>query len=94
MITLRLFDISSTHGILELLYGNGYKYVNNLNLTLEDIKDDIIKIFEYPNPTLKFSGYSIYYIEIHHKKKTFGLHSKWADKNYMRAEKLKQLNLW
>jgi len=92
MITLQLHDIDSTHGMLDILYNNGYKYVNNYSLSLDTIKNDIVNVFKFPGN--RRDGYAIYFIEIHKEEKVFGLHSKWADINYIRNQKLKQLNLW
>jgi len=92
MITLRLHDIESTHGMLDILHYNGYKYANNLTLDLNIIKDDISNVFEFPQNTKM--GESIYFIELDDEDKIFKIYSKWVDINYIRNQKLKQLNLW
>lgn len=93
MTTLRLYDVDNTLGLINMLYDNNYKYEYHHGLLLDDIRIEIVNLFKF-YPKYDSGGVCIYYIEINEENKTFGLVSKWADKKYLRAEKLKQLNLW
>jgi len=89
MIELRLYDLDDTIGLLETLYKNDY--VSSDFQDYESIKKDVIRQVGTKQTSKKY--YILYFIKINPVNETFSVFTKCADINYLRSEKLKQLNL-
>ncbi len=85
-MTLQLVEPKSSIGIIDILYYNGYKHINDTSIDV--IKLDIENIL-YKQQLENY--YNMYFIEINEEDKTYNVYSKTLKKSTLRKLKLDKL---